>query len=141
MKRRRHIGCPKPTALTARIYDHVEAILQMERIAHSRALDETHEFGAARQIDVLSVIDDVAVNLERRRASAEQTAAFKKFYVPARVFEFERGGKAGQAAADDRYTGRSQDSNTTCSFSPFDSAARSRSGSCGSCSILLSSRS
>ena len=95
----------------------------------------------AAGIRIFSIVMEFLSGRMPRGATAQQAAAFEHFHVPAGVFEFERGGKPRKAAAHDRYTGRSQDSNTTCSFSPFESAARSCSGNSASRSILRSKRS
>ncbi len=90
---------------------------------------------------MLAVVDFVAVDFERRRAAAEQPAAFEQLDAGAGVFEIERGGESGEAGADDRYALLSHERTTTRSFSVFESAARSRSGRPGSRSIFLSSSS
>jgi len=78
----------------------------------------------------------VSVHFERARAPAQQTASLEKLDAATGIFELHRGREARKAAADDRYAGRSHEPNTTRSFSRFESAARSRSGNCGSRSIF-----
>jgi len=142
VKRCGQIGRPKLAALAVlRINDHVEAFLRTQRAAHPDALDESNEFRAAREIYMLSVVDDVAVQFKRRGSAAQQTAALEEFNVPSRILQFDRCGKPGEASADYCYTGNSHEPSTTWSFSPFESAARSRSGNCGSRSIFCSKRS
>lgn len=86
---------------------------------------------------MLTVVDFDAVDLERRRASAEQAAAFEELDVRAELFEFYRGGEAGEAGSDDGYALESHDFTMTRSFSVGARAARRCSGSQGSRAILL----
>ncbi len=55
----------------------VEALLQMQPVAHADALREGDELGAARQEHVLSVVDLFALDLERGGAAAEDPAALE----------------------------------------------------------------
>lgn len=71
MKRRGHVGRTQPafdwlgmTRCAFRVDSNVETVLQMQRITHARALNEAHELRATRQIDVLSVVHDVAVDFK-----------------------------------------------------------------------------
>jgi hypothetical protein len=66
----------------------------MQRAAHPGTLYESNELGATSQIHVLTVVDDMSVDLKRRGASSEQAASFEQFDVPAGVFQLERGSQA-----------------------------------------------
>ena len=78
------------------------------------------------------------VDFERRRAAAEQPAAFEELHAGARILQFERGRQAREPGADDRYPLLlSHDLTTTRSFSVFDKAARSRNGRPGIALDLL----
>lgn len=137
MERRGQTGCAQSAAHAVfRIRNHVESILQVERVAHTGALHEVHEFGAACKEHVLPVVDDVSIDFERRCAPAQQSASFKYLDVPPGLLEMGRRSQPRKSAADDGYAGLSHDPSTTRSFSLRESAARSRSGNCGSRSIL-----
>ena len=106
-----------------------------------RRLREIDKLRAARQEDVLAVVDFHAVDLERGGPAAQDTAALEKLDVRSGRFELKSRCETGEAASDDRYALDSQDRTTTTSFSVLESAARARNGSPGSRSIFLSSSS
>ena len=139
--RGRQVSGSQLAANAARVHRNVEAILEVKRVLQSRPLDEADEFRAARQVHVLSVIDDAPVNLKRGRASSEQPASFEEMHFASALLEIRGRSEPRQAAAGDCYPGRSHDATTTRNFSPFESAARARSGRCGSRSIFSKMRS
>ena len=132
----------RPDSAVARENARVEAILQVQLVLHSDALREADELRAAGKKDVLAVVDFDAVDLERRRAAAEQAAALEELDVRAGILQVERRrSRPARPRSDDRYALDSHDRTTTRSFSVFESAARARNGSPGSRSIFLSSSS
>ena len=90
---------------------------------------------------MLTVVDDLAANLKRGGPSAQETAALEEFDGVACRPKTLRGCKTCEPSSDNRYAGRSHELRTTCSFSRFESVARMRSGSHGSCSIFSKMRS
>jgi len=119
----------------------IETWLQRNLVAHSDGLRKVDKLGAARQKDVLAVVDFHAVDLEGGGAPAEDAASLEKLDVRSGRLERNARGETGEPASDDCYALDSQDRTTTMSFSVFESAARARSGSPGSRSIFLSSSS
>ena len=138
--RRRGAGPLRPSR--ARIL-RVEAILQAQLVRQAHALRESHKLRATGEKNVLSVIHLDIIDLERGRAAAEQTPAFKKLQDPGLrpPVNGAKRAEAGETPTDDRYALESHDRTTTRNFSVFDSAARARSGSPGSRSIFFSSSS
>jgi hypothetical protein len=72
-------------------------------LRHSDTLDKTYERRAAAQEHVLTVVDFVSVDLERRRPAAQQTTALEKLDVSAGSFQLESGRQPGQAGTNDDY--------------------------------------
>jgi len=135
-------GAQAARRAVARQDERVEAILQVQVLVHPDAPCERNELGAAREEDVLPVVDFVPVDFERGRAAAEEAAALEEFDVGTSFFQFEGGGQTRESGADHGYPLLlSHDLTTTRSFSVFESAARSRNGRPGSRSIFLSSSS
>ena len=90
---------------------------------------------------MLAVVDFDAVELEGRRATAEQTASLEKLDVRAGFLQAKRRRAAGEPRPNDGYALESHERTTTRSFSVFESAARALSGRPGSRSIFLRSSS
>ena len=142
MQGRREGRGTKPSRVAASREDRcVETCLQVKLVAHSDGLREVDKLRAARQKDVLAVVDFNAVDLEGRGPAAEDAASLEKLDVRSGRLERKARGETGEAASDDRYALDSQDRTTTMSFSVLESAARARSGRPGSRSIFLSSSS
>ena len=120
---------------------NVEAILHVQVLRHPQALDEAQKLRAARQEDVLSVVDFVAGDGKRRCAPSEQTRALEELDRMAFLFQRQRRRETRKSAADDRYTGRSQDPTITSSFSDGESEVLPRNGKSGSRSIFSRIRS
>lgn len=143
MERRRKIARAQPSLLAiAREHERVKALLQVQAVLHSDATHERDELGAAREKDMLTVIDLMTVDFERRGASAEQATTLEQLDARAAILQLDRRRETGQAGANDPYPLLlSHDLTTTRSFSVFERAARSRKGSAGSRSIFFSSSS
>jgi hypothetical protein len=110
-------------------------------IAHSDGLREIDKLRAARQEDVLPIVDFHAVDFEGGGPPAQDAAPLEKLDVRSGRLERKARRETGEAASYDRYALDSQDRTTTMSFSVLESAARARNGSPGSRSIFLSSSS
>ena len=142
MQGRREGGGTKPPRFAAAREDRcVETRLQVKLVPHSDCLREIDKLRAARQEDVLAVVDFHAVDLEGGGPTAQDAASLEKFDVRSGRRERKARGETREAASDDRYALDSQERTTTMSFSVLESAARARSGSPGSRSIFLSSSS
>lgn len=113
----------------------------MKPIGHPDGLREIDKLRAARQEDVLAVVDFHAVDFEGGGPPAEDAASLEKLDVRSGRLERKARCETGEAASYDRYALDSQDRTTTMSFSVLESAARARNGSPGSRSIFLSSSS
>ena len=113
----------------------------MELLGHSDGPREIDKLGAARQENVLAVVDFHAIDLEGGGPPAEDAASLEELDVRSGALECKARGETGEPASDDCYALDSQDRTTTMSFSVLESAARARSGSPGSRSIFLSSSS
>jgi hypothetical protein len=94
---------------------------------------------------VLTVVDFTAADFKRRRASAQQSRAFKDFHFKAALLEFECGRESGKARTYDRHTlgAHSPSHARTIApiFSVLERPARSCKGSEGSRSIFSRIRS
>jgi hypothetical protein len=111
VKRRAKGAGPEPAACTvARENARVEAILQAQLVLHANASGKADELIAAGQKDVLTVIDLNAVDLERGRAAAEQTASFEELDVSSGVLQPQGCRKTGDPSAHHRYAFESHDS-------------------------------
>lgn len=104
--------------------ERFETRLQFEFIGETGTAREFDECGATGEEHVLTVVDFNAVDFERRRTAAKQTAAFEELDVRAELFEFYRGCESGEARSDDGYALESHDFTMTRSFSVGASAAR-----------------
>lgn len=81
-------------------YGHVETILQRRQRCPLDPVEEPAVGGAAAQIDVLSVVYGQFAALEGEGEPAEAGPAFEQGDTDTRVGESERGGDAGEPAAD-----------------------------------------
>jgi hypothetical protein len=141
MKRRRQARRAQPARFAAaRYHQRVEALLFVKRRAHAQAVDERDEAVAAMQEDVLAVVDLAAADLERRRASAQETGALEDVHLESAALKLDRRREPRKARADDGYPG-SHAFSITPTFSARESAARRASGNSGSRSILPRMRS
>jgi len=142
MQRRRQGRGSESSRFSASREDRrVETCLQVKLVAHSDGLREIDKLRAARQEDVLAVVNFHAVDLEGGGPPTQDTASLEKLDVRSGRLERKACGETGEAASDDRYALDSQDRTTTMSFSVLESAARARNGRPGSRSIFLSSSS
>jgi len=98
-------GGTQPAPDAALEHDDVEALLQIEPVPHADARREPEKRLAAPEEHVLAVVDLVSVDLERRRAPAEETRTLEDFHFAAARFEFESRAQPGEAGADDRDAG------------------------------------
>ena len=82
---------------------HVEAVLQRHAIARPDDVEEAEGLVVGASEDVLAVVDakpGLAI-LERRGPAAEASTGFEHQHAAPGVGEAHRGGKAGEAGADD----------------------------------------
>jgi hypothetical protein len=84
-----------------RQHGDVEPRLQRRRFARAEALEQREVVGTAAQEDVLPVVEAQAVAVERVGGAAEARTDLEQRHARAGVGAVQRGGDAGEAAADD----------------------------------------
>lgn len=136
-----YAGVQPPRAAVTRENSSIETFLQVHLAVHADPLRETNELGAAREENMLPVIDFHSVDLKRRSAAADKAAALEELHVRAGVLEMKSCRQTGEPRADDRYALESHERTTTRNFSVLESAARSLNGRAGSRSIFFNSSS
>ena len=113
----------------------------MQRLFHTDPAHERNECLAARQENVLTVVDFVSIDDKGGGASAQEPASLEHVHGTSRFVQIEGSRESGEPRSNDCYTGRSQEPTITSNFSDADSDVRPRSGKSGSRSIFSRMRS